>query len=338
MVNTVGSGLGSSLGFAKESAYGTHTAPTRWCEFMSETMEWKPKRIVGKGLAAGNLVQRSATRCTVSSTVEGDIKTPLYFKGMGLLLGSLMGSLTTGAPASGVQTHALGLSPAGHSLTIQKGVPQVSDGLVKPYSYQGCKVTKGVFEFTPDEYVMATFTLDGRTFDQGISAYTTPSYQLPNPIHCFDNAALLIGAFGAEAPIEGVRKATLTIERPYRVDNFYLDGTGLKQEQVQNDFVKITLDLETDYWADAAFAAQFAADTVASVIIQSVGPFITGTSGPKFTFQANMPSLRWESGPPMVSGPDLVQPKMQLIGLADDITGATHNPCTLSYVSSDTSL
>lgn len=334
MVTSINVGLGASLGFAKESAWGTHTAPTRWCEFTSETIEWKPKRIVGKGLAFGNVVQRSSTRCTVSSTVEGDIKTPLYFKGMGLLLGSLMGSLTTGAPSGNVQTHALGLSPPGHSLTIQKGVPQASDGLIKPYSYQGCKVTKGVFEFAPDDFVQATFSIDGRTFDQGINSFTTPSYQAANGIHCFDNATLLIGAVGAEAPIEGVRKATLTIERPYRVDNFYLDGTGLKQEQTQNEFTKVTLDLETDYWTDASFAAQFAADTQASIIIQSVGPFISGTSGPRFGFQAAMPSLRWESGPPMVSGPDLVQPKMQLIGLLDDV----HVPCTLTYTSSDTAL
>lgn len=322
MTTSVGSGLGGSLGFAKETAWGVHTAPTRWCEIDSETIEWKPKRIVGKGLAAGNIVQRSATRQQVTSTVEGEIKTGVYYKGMGLLLGSLMGTLGA-AVVSGVQTHSLISNTAGQGLTIQKGVPQLG-GLIVPYSYQGCKVVKGMFEFASDDFVKATFTVDGQKFDVAGHAYTPPVYQAPNPIHSFNTSSLFIGAFGSESIVEGIRKATLTIERPMRVDNFYMDGTAIKSEQIINDFVKITLDLESDYISDAAFCQQFALDTQASVIL--------GSTAGSFGFEAFMPSMRWESGPPMLSGPDLVQPKLQLIGLFDDV----NNPAILVYTSSDT--
>lgn len=88
---TVGSGIGSFLGFGLEGSYGTPAAITRFIEFASETLEYSPNRKVGEGLAAGNLVQRNSTRQQVTSTVGGDIKTPMYFKGMGNLIGCLMG-------------------------------------------------------------------------------------------------------------------------------------------------------------------------------------------------------------------------------------------------------
>ncbi len=43
---TVGSGIGSSVGVAKETTWGTWVTPSKWTEFESETVEWKPKRMV----------------------------------------------------------------------------------------------------------------------------------------------------------------------------------------------------------------------------------------------------------------------------------------------------
>lgn len=338
MAVSVGSGIGSSVGMAKESAWGTFTTPTKWPEFENETLEWKPKRIVGTGLANGNLVQRNSTRQTVTSTVQGDLRVPVYYKGMGLLLGSIMGSLGVapvqqGGTSAYLQTHALALSAMGQSLTIQKGVPDVTTGTIHQYNYVGCKVTKAVFEVGVDQFMVGTFTLDGKNYDTS-NAYGTPVYVTPNPIHSFNTTVFQMGAFGSEVTVEGVRKATLTIERPYRVDNFYLDGTGLKQEQVQNNFVKITLDLESDYVTDSAFVAQFNTDTAQSIIIKSTGPVIPSGGSNNFYFQAAIPNMRWETGQPLIAGPDEVMPKMQLIGLYDD----SHTAATLSYMSTDVAL
>lgn len=316
MVTTIGSGLGSSLGFGVESSsppYGVPVAPTRWVEFLSETIAWKPKRIIGKGLLAGGLVPLNSSRQQPNSTVEGDFKTPLYWKGLGLPLASLMGTL-------GGSGYALGFSAPGKSLTIQKGVPEIATGLVNPYTYAGCKVIKGVFEFSSDDYVQCTFTIDGRSFDVGITAYTPPVLQAANGIHAFSTSSITMGG----TIVEGIRKATLTIKRPTNVNTFYMDATGLKQEQVQNDPCELTLDLESDYITDAAFCAQFFADPVTPVVIGSV----SGSN----TFSATLPNMRWEEGPPMISGPDLVQAKLQLIGLVNDASSPPWpNPCTLAY-------
>jgi len=335
MPTTVGSGIGSSLGLAKETTFGTWVTPTKWAEFESETLEWKPKRIVGVGLANGNIVQRNSTRQTTTSTVEGDVKVPFYYKGMGLFLGSIMGTLGTtptqqGATAAYLQTHGLTASTTGQSISIQKGVPS-TNGTINQYNYWGLKATKAVFEAAADQFIECTFTFDGKGYDQ-TNAYATPTYQTPNPIFAFNQAQFKIGAYGSEVVVEGIRKWTLTVERPLKTDNFYLDGTGLKQEQVGSGFVAITLDLESDYISDAAFVAQFTADTAQSMILQATGPVIATSYNNQATFA--VPNMRWVSGPPMIAGPDIIQPKLQLVGLYDD----THTPLTISYMSTDTTL
>lgn len=336
MATTVGSGIGSSLAMSKESAWGTFTTPTRFPEFTSETLEWKPKRIVGTGLANGNIVQKNSTRQQTTSTVEGDIKCPVYYKGMGLFLGGIMGTMgitptQQSSTAAYLQTHALVANTIGQSFTFQKGVPQVSNAVIQQYNYTGCKMTKAVFECGVDTFLEATYTIDGKAYDTS-NTYTTPTYLTQNPIFAFNQGSFKIGTFGSEAVVEGIRKFTLTIERPLRVDNFYLDGTGLKQEQVGNNFVNITLDLESDYLTDAGFVAQFNADTAQSVIIDFLGPVIASTFHNEVTF--SVPNMRWQAGPPMVAGPDIVQPKLSLVGLYDE----SHVPATIAYMSTDTTI
>lgn len=421
MPTTIGSGLGSSIGFGSETTWGTFATPTRWVEFESESIEWKPKRMRGKGLGAGNQVQRNATEQQTTSTVEGDIKTPFYYKSMGLLLGNMMGSQGTGpvqqgATAAYLQTHALATS-FGQSLTIQKGVPDQSTGTIHQYNFTGCKIEQAVFECGVDEYLMGSFTIDGRGYDT-TNAYTSATYQSGNGIFAFNQGYVCMGALGSEVVIEGTRKFTLTLKRPLRKDNFYLDGTGLKSQQVQNGFFEITVDLETDYLTDSQYAALMAADTAQSINVYFVGPQIaagtggaktitaitstangavvtstahgfsngqqvtiagvtgTGTGSPNnatlgnpsawvidsvatntfripwnsaaFTYTSGgtatqnyqnlvgfqIPNLRWNSELPKIGGPDIIQPKMQLVGLYDD----THTAATLLYQSTDTTL
>jgi hypothetical protein len=321
---------------AKETTWGTFVTPSRWFEFESETLEYKPKRIVGVGLANGLAVQRNATRQQTTSTVNGDIKWPMYYKSMGLFLGGIMGTLTTTAVQQSatigyLQTHALAVNTIGQSLSFQKGVPEVTTGTIRQYNYFGAKITKAVFECAADQFLQATYSIDAKGYDTS-NAYATPVYQTPNPIFAFNQGTFKLGSFGSEVAIEGVRKWTMTIERPLRVDNFYLDGTGLKQEQVGNNFVKITVDLESEYVTDAAFVAQFNTDTAQSMIMDFVGPTIASTFKNEIQFQ--VPNLRWETGQPLIAGPDLVMPKLQLVGLYDD----SHTAATITYMSTDTTL
>lgn len=410
---TVGSGLGASVGLASEVTWANWVTPAKWTEFESETVEWKPKRMVGKGLYNGGLVQRNSQRVTTTATVEGDIKTPIYYKGMGLYLGHAMGSsgvapVQQASTAAYLQTHALA-NNYGQSLALQIGRPDLA-GNIHQYNYNGCKIDKAVLECGVDAYLTGVFTVDGHDYDT-TNTYATPTYQTPNPIFSFNQAQFRIGTFGNEVIVEGVRKFILTLTRPIKKDNFYMDGSGRKQQQVLNAFTDIGLEIETDYVSDSAFVALFNADTAQSVIIDFLGGVIaagttkaitgvsaastggvvtstahgftngqvvtitgvTGTGMPVpsingtyvisnvaantytipvnttgFTYTSGgsatqnynnqisfaIPNLRWDSEPPKVPGPEILQPKMKLVGLFDD----SHTAVTCTHVSTDVSL
>jgi hypothetical protein len=168
MATTVGSGLGSSLGTVVETVYGAGGVPDRWVEYGNHSIEWKPKRVNGSGLANGNLVQRRSQRVTTTSTVDGTVKTQAFYKGMGQWFGALMGSLAVapvqqGATTAYKQTHALA-NTYGQSLAVQGGFPELG-GLIVPRNWAGLKVVKGEFACKVDEILECSFDVDGRSED-----------------------------------------------------------------------------------------------------------------------------------------------------------------------------
>lgn len=410
-MTTVGSGLGSSLGTASESTYGAFVTPTKWVEYGDESIQWKPKRIVGQGLANGLIVQRKSQRVQPTSMVQGSVKMQAFYKGLGQWFGGAMGSLGVapvqqGGTTAYLQTHALA-NNYGQSLSLQEGIPQLG-GTNVTRNWAGCKVTKMVAECKVDDVLNLTFDVWGRTEDTAAgrtdsggttnlsplvtdasillhdlfapvsgtnipassyvgvpiipgtsftlsssptsqvnanasgtgspsltvgTAYGTPTYQTGQGVFSFANANFQMGAFGSEATIEGVRSLTLTIERPMKLDNFYQDGTGLAQQPVQNGFTKITVAIESDYISDANFVGQFVTDTAQSLIWDFLSPTAAGTGHP-FELAFKIPSLSWDDGAPIVTGPEIVQPKLTLTGLYDD----THTAATVTYMSTDTTL
>lgn len=326
-----GSGVGASLGIGAETTYGTYSAPIKWTEFESESVIWNPSRTTGAGLYAGGLVSRASQRSTTTATVAGDIVTPFYSKGMGQWLGLIFGTLNltpTQIATTGAYTLAHALAPnQGQSATVQIGRPTM-DGTAHPYNYTGVKVTKAVFEAKVNEPLRLTLSIDGKDVAETPSL-VTPVYQSANPAYFWNQGQFEMGALGSEVLVEGVRSFTLTIERPQKVDNFYLDGSGRKSAPVQNDFVKITGSIETDFLSKAAFADLFVADTPQSIIVPFTGVLIGGSSSASFTL--TLPHCRFDDSPPTVSGPDIIQPKMDFTALYDD----THTAVTATYVSTD---
>jgi len=330
----VGSGVGGSVGVAAETAFGTWVTSAKWLEFESESIKWNPSRTTGKGIRNGGLVPRRSARLTTTATVAGSLVTPVYGKGMGLFLANLMGSMAMapvvqGATVAYLQTHALARQD-GQSLSLQIGRPTM-DGVLHPYNYKGLKIIKGQFEAKVNEALRATFDFDGKDYDEA-GAYGAPVYQTANPYFAWEQGVFSMGTFGAEVPVSGVRGWTLTIDRPSKTDNFYLDGTGRKGAQVQNDFMKISGALETDFLSKTTFADLFAADTPQSMIVTFTGPLIAGAFSQQITFR--LPSVQWDDEPPTMGGPDIIQPKMTFTVNDDD----TNVPATITYMSTDVTL
>jgi hypothetical protein len=326
----IGSGLGAQLGIAAESTYGTFVAPTKFIEFTKESLALKKTTAQSAGIAAGRLLALSSRRVLTRKEVQGSIELEVTNKGMGLLLQSLMGTTVTpvqqATTAAYLQTHTLA-SVAGKSLTIQKGVP-LTTGTVTDKSFLGCKVTSGEFSCEVGGMLTGSFEFDGRDCDEG-QTLAAASYANMSPFH-FGQMAVKAGGFGAETALDGIRKVSVKVERPQDVERFYAGASGLKKEPIENDQVKITGSLETDYVA-TTLDDLHTSDAATSLVWEFVGQQIETTYFD--TFRVTLPAIRLDEGPPVVDGFGVVKPTFNFVGLYD----GTNQP-KIEYISTDVTL
>jgi hypothetical protein len=326
----IGSGLGAQLGIAAESSYGTFVAPTKFIEFTKESLALKKTTAQSAGIAAGRLLALSSRRVLTRKEAGGSFDIEVTNKGMGLLLQTLMGTTVTpvqqGATTAYLQTHTLA-SVAGKSLTIQKGVPLTS-GTVTDKTFVGCKIISGEFACGVGEMLTSTFEIDGKDCDES-QTLAAASYSSMSPFH-FGQMAVKTGAFGSEAALDGIRKVSCKIERPQDVERFYAGQASLKKEPIENDQVKITGSLETDYTA-TTLDDLHTSDGATSLVWEFVGPLIAATFFE--TFRITLPAVKLDEGPPVVDGFGVVKPTFNYTALYD----GTNQP-KIEYISTDVTL
>jgi len=327
---TIGSGLGAQLGIAAESTYGTFVAPTKFLEFTKESLVLKKTTAQSAGIAAGRLVPLASRRVVTRREVSGSIDLEIANKGMGVLLQALMGTSVTpvqqATSTAYLQTHTLA-SVAGKSLTIQKGVP-LTTGTVTDKSFLGCKITSGEFSCEVGGMLTGTFEFDGKDCDE-TQTLAVASYSNMSPFH-FGQMALKTGTFGAETALDGIRKVSVKFERPQDVERFYANQSALKKEPIENDQVKITGTLETDYVA-TILDDLHTSDGATSLVWEFVGPIIASTY-PE-TFRITLPAIKLDEGPPVVDGFGVVKPSYNFTALFDGT-----NVSKIEYISTDSTL
>ena len=326
----IGSGLGAQIGIAAESSYGTFVAPSKFLEFTKESLALKKTTAQSAGIAAGRLMALASRRVLTRKEVQGTLEMEVTNKGMGLPLQTLMGTTVTpvqqGATAAYLQTHTLA-SVAGKSLVIQKGVPLTS-GTVTDKTFVGCKITSGEFSCGVGEMLTASFEIDGKDCDES-QTLAAASYSAMSPFH-FGQMALKAGTFGAETALDGIRKVSVKVERPQDVDRFYANQSALKREPIENDQVKITGSLESDYVA-TTLDDLHTSDGGTSLVWEFVGPLIASTFFE--TFRITLPVVKLDEGPPVVDGFGVVKPTFNFTALYD----LTNLP-KIEYISTDVTL
>ncbi|MCX4576526.1 phage tail tube protein [Streptomyces sp. NBC_01571] len=323
----IGSGLGAQIGYSPESSYGTFVAPAKFIEFTKESLALKKTTAQSAGIAAGRLLPLSSRRVLTRQEVQGSIDLEVVNKSMGGLLQALMGTTVTPvqqvATAAYLQTHILA-DTAGKSLTIQKGVP-LTTGTVTDKTFLGCKVTSGEFSCEVGGMLTASFEFDGKTVDEA-QTLATASYPAMSPFR-FGQMAVKTGTYSSEVARDGVRKVSVKIERPQATERFYAGQSGLKKEPISNDQVKITGTLETDY-IDTVLDDLHTSDGATSLVWEFTGPLIASTYFE--TFRITLPAVRFDEGPPVVDGFDVVKPSFNFTGLYDGT-----NPVKIEYMSTD---
>ncbi|MFF8953888.1 phage tail tube protein [Streptomyces sp. NPDC014940] len=326
----IGSGLGAQLGIAAETTYGTFVAPTKFIEFTKESLVLKKTTAQSAGVAAGRLMPLSSRRVVTRREVSGSIDLEIANKGMGLLLQALMGTSVTpvqqATSTAYLQTHTLA-SVAGKSLTIQKGVP-LTTGTVTDKTFLGCKIISGEFACEVGGMLTGSFEFDGKDCDEG-QTLAVAAYSNMAPFH-FGQMALKTGAYGTETALDGIRKVSVKIERPQDVERFYANQSALKKEPIENDQVKITGTLETDY-VSTALDDLHTSDAATSLVWEFIGPNIASTYAE--TFRITLPAIRLDEGPPAVDGFGVVKPTFNFTALFDGT-----NVSKIEYMSTDVTI
>lgn len=326
----IGSGLGAQIGIAPEVTYGTFLAPTKFIEFTKESLQLKKTTAQSAGIAAGRLLPLSSRRVVTQRQASGSLEMEVTNKGMGVLLQTLMGTTVTpvqqGAGPAYLQTHTLA-DTAGKSLVIQKGVP-LTTGVVTDKTFIGCKITSAEFSCGVGEMLTASFEIDAKDCDEA-QTLATASYPAMSPFN-FSQMAVKTGVFGTEVARDGVRKASIKIERPQAVDRFYAGQAGLKKEPISNDQVKITGSIEMDY-VDTTLDDLHTSDAATSLVLEFTGALIAATYYE--TFRITLPAVRFDDAPPTVEGFDVIKPTLTFTGLYD----GTNQP-KIEYISTDITL
>lgn len=328
----VASGVGGSLGQAPEVTYGTYVAPTRWLEIASASLKKIKNTKQGGGMAAGRLVDASTRRVVTTLGGGGTIDLEVQNKSMGLLLNWLMGGTPTvaqqGATAAWLQTHTLS-DNIGKFGTLQVGLPQLSDGVPKPYSFLGSKVLSAEFSSDIDALLMSKFEIDSRDVTEA-QALAAPSYPTnARPFHGVQ-LAVKVGTFGAEASVTGVTGVSVKIDRKQATGRYYAGAAGLKAEPIMNDKAAITGVIKADYVDKTIWADRFAADTGFSLILEWVGPLIASTFFE--TFRIKLPACFLDGDTPTLDGEDVVSGSFPFTAQFD----LTNAAATIEYMSTDT--
>jgi hypothetical protein len=178
------------------------------------------------------------------------------------------------------------------------------------------------------EMLTGTFDVDGKDCDEG-QTLAVASYSNMSPFH-FGQMALKTGTFGSEAALDGIRKVSVKIERPQDLERFYANQASLKKEPIENDQVKITGSLETDYVA-TTLDDLHTSDGATSLVWEFIGPLIASTYFE--TFRITLPAVKLDEGPPTVDGFGVVKPTFNFTGLYD----GTNQP-KIEYFSTDITL
>jgi hypothetical protein len=350
MSTTIGSGLGGFAAGVPQPTYGAaFIPPTRTFTFKSCKMTYNTHPVQGGPyLAGGRIIDIGSARELMYLDASGSITGDVVNTGHALLLATAMGSsaimtqigMTTayqlggasGAPVGAPDKNNGGTS--GCCFDMQLGVPS-TDGVQHPENYHSCMIPKAEWVFDRTGLVTYSYDLDAQYLEK-TTALITPTYPAaPIPFSMASAASLFkIGALGAEAAVDGVRKATVTLEHKLATDRIYL-GNQYKDIPVSNALAVVTVALDFDYTAQAktAIADLMLAGTPASIICTAVGNII-GVSSSSDTFSLNATNCFLNTGGESpLDGPDEIKNTASFTGT---INATGTSALIASLISADT--
>ena len=238
-------GRNSSLGFAKETTWGTAVSRTNWRPVASVSLSRKVTQVprpdlksdAGSAMRRGNFISESVT--------DGSASIVCTYDNVGMLLEAAMGS--SASTGSGPYTHTYTLAaapPTGLTVEVVRGTSGQSE------VFEGVKLNNMTLAVSSGEAMMMDMDFIGQTSAARGSA-GTPSYGAQENLVLHSHA----GQMTFNSVSYDLRSLTLKVENS--LDRRQLLGSSETKEPVRSDFMSVTVDVELEA-IDSIYQAQIA--------------------------------------------------------------------------------
>ena len=321
------SGIGGQIGFAAESTYGTSVTPTRFLEFNNESLKADVRQIMSFGLGRGRFMRTARNKSYIAGAT-GSIEMPVMTKGMNLLFKHALGSHT--AVQAGVTSEylhtttvdAVGL--VGLSLTTQVGRPDVG-ATVRPFTYEGCKITGWELKNDLDGQLMFVAELDAETEVTG-TALATASYAASDEAFYFSQAAVTLNSAAL-----ATRSISIQGTNALATDRRFLGGT--KKEPLPNGESTITVSIDPEFEGLTRHGNWTAGTELSNLVMTwDTGTAIPTGDGSNFKLTVTIPKLIITSAGPNIGGPDILREAIE----AKVVYDGTNSPIKFEMWTTDT--
>jgi hypothetical protein len=322
------SGLGSQLGIAKETTYGTAVTVAKFFEYASETMALNRAFLLSQQLRAGRMFQSSSRRTATTRSAAGTVNMEVPTSGFGPLLNLLHGETVTpakeGATTMYKQVHPIGTTdPFGKYVTLQLGKP-TDEGVVNPFTYPGTILLAMTLDCQTGGFLETVLTLDAQD-ELTATALATASY--PTALESFNFTQCTVKVNGVEQ--KQVRGVNITINTPKDIGRYYL-GTEKKARPLTNAYNTAALTLTVDYSDNTLYKLFEEAKVVPVEVIYEGNPVEAIAKKLKLVF----PAVGLDGDTPNVTGPPVLQQQIPLVTLDNN----TETPLTATYIAADSAL
>jgi len=329
-VPIIGAGLGATLGTAEEDTWGTFAAPDSFVEFVSETLALDPKNVQSEAINGG-LFEQAQRRVRTTRQAAGPVNLELQSRSIGRFLKHMVqcGSPVVGAAGGSSSAYQQVFTPgpsAGLSLSVQVGRPTAL-GVMEAFSYTGVKVLDWTVDVAVDAISKLQLTLDAKDEDT-TEDYAAPSWTDADVFH-FAEATLLLGGTAATTggvctltggtPVASATGASIKGANTLDTARQFVGNGGLKREQLNNGFTKITGELDLEFDDLTTMYEAFSANTQTSLQLTWTGPVIDEANNVNAGLVVLIPAIFFEKGTPDVSGPKILTQKGSFTGLADKL-------------------
>ncbi len=242
----IANGVNGQLGWAVEDPYGTAETPTRFLEFLSESLQRDDGRIESAGLrAGGGRILRSHQWAPSKIDPSGSIEMELQTKGLGQILHHVFGAVATSQPDDqenpDVYEHLFTPGELGDkSLTLEVGWDDIAgDPFAKTIT--GAQFTGATFSCRVDEFGQISLDVVGHDLLTA-AAHATAVYPEDLAYFTWVGAALSLaddGDFDSE-------EFSLQIANNPDTDRFFL-GRRRRKIAIEQNYREITGSLNADW-------------------------------------------------------------------------------------------